>query len=788
MKHKKLRIVPQGMGPLYNAEAAKRGEAQTLVNLREREDCLVAVGSPAPAGNIPYGHRLLAINGDHLITARDSDVAIDGTVVATVRGNVLHARVLGRFIIVATTCQCVVLHQRDNGYVTLTPEEAVPRVTLAATATSRFTATVPAVTFENPYRTWQAPLTAQDQRMVLAAVGTAWRDARAAATAAGRHCGPLLARYGVRLWDDSYLWMSQPVVVGGATIHSHYRTSMALTTGNSQFTGTQQGTLGLDAYALDIVALDAIPSAWRPLVKAIDVLTTPATSAVSTTLDYRCAFDTSRVPVLEAGLKPRPDNQLWNDLFGAQWTVVATATPAPDGTLTFSTVATPSMRFSNAQLAPLMSHLAWEQLECATLVHDGRLHLAPLWCRPVNPWHAAMWCEAVTGDPCEATVTVTLIDEQGMRHVTTREQLAGTPTVLNALITYPDVRATHIAISAGGRCWQADLVPWQEAGLAMAVASTWEGHATSTGTIAASNEIEGGLVVRAVLEVSEVQNPFVFTTVNVGLHYDIVAMAAAVTPIYNGGFGRYPLYLFTTGGIYALAQGAAAYGGTRYVSELLIDGQVAPVTGGGRVWFFDKEGRVCALHGAKAEVMSGLLGANSLAWNSVERELAVCGLYDTVPTLMPSGHFYYRHANWQQVFSDEAHALAVDFNGNLFNMLHEDTTGDVEVEYRSRPMRADEFMRCAPHRLVWSGHAHDAQLSFKLLGSRMPAPVAPHAGFDVTECPHDSSFLITAMDIEGHLLRPLVMRVAPLPQRAFILEVTGHGTDISLHPTLVEKR
>lgn len=789
MKHTQLRITPQGLTALHNAEAALPGQASKLVNLREREDCLAAVGMPAAAGSIAASHRLLAIDGTHLVTARDRQVAIDGQVVATAAGRVREARVMGRFVVITTTAGSLVLHRRGDSYVPLIPAEAVPGVRLAASATARFTATVPAITFDTPYRSWQAPLSTQDERATLAAVTGAWRDAMAAATAAGRHCGVLLARYAVRLWDDSYLWMSQPVALGGATVRNHYRAGMALTTADSQFTGTRQGTLDLDAFAIEATALDAITPTWLPLVKAVDVLATPAISPVATTLDYRCATDaSSHMPVLEAGLRPRPYNALWDDLLAAGWAVVATAVPAADGTLVFTPMRTPSGRFTNARLAPLMAHLAWERHDCAALVHDGRLHLAPRRRRPVNPWRVALWCEQMTGQPCEAVVTVTLTDEQGTRYVTTRENISGEPTALNALVAYPDVRATHIIVNIGSRSWQAHLTPWHEAGLAIAVAPSWQGHATVAGTLAVPSGADDSLAERASLAVSEVLNPFVFTTKSVGLHHDILAMATAVTPIYNGGFGRYPIYLFTTGGILALAQGTTAYGGTRPVAEQIIADEMTPVTGADRVWFVDRHRRLCALHGARVEVLSGPLDASSIAWNSVERELVAVDTAGRVTVRMSSGRFYHRDVAWRQVFSDEARALAVDPDGNVFDLQDEDPAAMVTVAYRSRPILADELMRNAPHYVVWNAHAHDARLTLGLLATRLPPPVAAQPDFDDITCPRDGAFPVAAITARGHLLRPLAMRVPPLPQRAFILKVEGSGGGISLHPVLIGKR
>ena len=47
----------------------------------------------------------------------------------------------------------------------------------------------------------------------------------------------MLVRWGVRLVDDSYLWLSEPQRVGDITLGNADRVSAVVTTSSSRFTG-----------------------------------------------------------------------------------------------------------------------------------------------------------------------------------------------------------------------------------------------------------------------------------------------------------------------------------------------------------------------------------------------------------------------------------------------------------------------------------------------------------------------------------------------------------------------
>lgn len=802
MKNNTLTIIPAAATPVNNLEDAPRGHAAVALNLRERDNCLTAVGRPAITGSLAAGHRLLLIHDGHLITARERDIAIDGDVITTSPAAIKQAHAFAAFVVITTAGACIVLHRNGDTYHELNIDDAIVPVTLGASAMATFTASIPALTFHNPYRSWQAPLSADDQALVLNAVKQARANADNAARAAGRYTGPLLVRYALRLWDDEYLWMSQPILVGTDTLQPNYRTALTVTVDDSRFAGTVAATMSVGAYAVTARATQAVAPQWQPLVKAIDILATPAAAPVGNTLDYRCASSTasgSRVYLLEAGLTPRTENALWSSLFKQSWTVIATA--AVNGDIpVFNDIAAPSLRFTGAQLEPLMRRMSYLPLGAAALLHDGLMHLAPAATLPTCNWRIASWA-VPSGDltPCPATASILIAGSNGTRLLTLSETLPFTPAALNPLLAVHDTRATALTVTAGGNTWHATLLPWQEAGMAIAVASMTAGHtpqdtAPATGDTPPVEPAE----VRGSMEVSRLNNPLVYATENLAMSHRVLALARAGAPIYNGGFGRYPIYLFTDGGVFALAQGSSAYGSTRPLAGAIINEEIAPVNADDMVWFIDNRDRLCALKGAVLTTHADDTATAQLAWNGFERELVMRSHDNEVAVKLPSGRFYRRDTAWQQLYCDETHCLAVDTEGHILDLTREDFTRPVHFVYQSVP-----FTVSGPiSRVVWSVHAHDAALSLSMHGYRCPPRVnnrrtlltAPVAQL----CSRDGLFLIASLSLTGNPTRPIPMVTPPtsptspcaaaspaIPHRAVTLRIDGTATGAAILPVTV---
>ena len=254
----KLRIVHRGVAQLHNGESAQPGLAAVLTNMREREDALEVVGNPRSIDQLELGDSMLLVDDDRTLVLRDGNVVWNNVVVLNTAATVISAHKVGAMLVVVTSEGNVVMRRTASGYSTLNIDSALPQLHLSAVEQQAMTTTIPAFEFDQPYTAWQAPLATADveaySRLVRNAVATMQRSA----ASQGRFTGVMLVRYAVRLWDDSYLWVSQPLMVGHSLISANYRSTATVTSSNNRFTGTEAFSLEVNSYRLGISVAQGI--------------------------------------------------------------------------------------------------------------------------------------------------------------------------------------------------------------------------------------------------------------------------------------------------------------------------------------------------------------------------------------------------------------------------------------------------------------------------------------------------------------------------------------------------
>lgn len=117
-----------------------------------------------------------------------------------------------------------------------------------------------------------------------------------------------------------------------------------------------------------------------------------------------------------------------------------------------------------------------------------------------------------------------------------------------------------------------------------------------------------------VLKVSAVDNPFYFPTAQTyKFEGNIVALASNAEAISTGQFGQYPLFVFTTEGIWAMAvdvSGQGAYVSQSPFSREVCSGAVCPVSGG--IVFTTERGVMAISGGQVTELSQPLDGLENL--------------------------------------------------------------------------------------------------------------------------------------------------------------------------------
>lgn len=807
---KKLRIVHRGVTQLHNGESAVLGEAATLVNMREREDALEVVGGPQQVGQLEPGDKVLLVDDDRTLVLRNNILMWDDVVILEPSGQVIAAHKVGMLLVVVTSVGNVVLRRTVSGYEPLDPSTAIPQIHITAAEQAAMTSTIGAYEFENSYNTWQAPLHSADLDALTRLMRNAVTTLQNQAASQGRYTGVLLARYAVRLWDDSYLWMSQPVMVGHSIISNSYRTTATVTTSGNAFSGIESCNLSMDSYRLGITMASGITSEWRHLVKAIDVMVSPASSLVDLNagLDYRCVVTTSsgtRRYLLEIGPKPRSASAILQGVLNGDWRVVASTTEldgsgfkavntavASQQTITglrcdvVTSQLLAAQRVSREQCAQVMENCSQDVVSQVSMEHNGRLFQAPTAFNVSNPWRVLPWLDgSPTASATTATVQVTLSTSDGEVVITKHETCPCNSANLNPMISFPDVRATHIAIAVGNKVWEGDLAPIDGLGMAVFVNPALLSNVMTTGTISGQGSSSVTLPSQGTVVVSEVGNPLVTQWRAEVSGCRILALGAACRPIYSGGFGRYPIYVFTTQGIMALPQSTkGTWGEPRLITEVVLGDGAKPVAGGDALWFVSQHGILCRLSGSTvSRMLSEVAGETQLAWNDRERELWLAHGDGGVVVVMPSWRSYSRDMAVGSLYSDPIHSLAVTADGTLLDLSHE-LPAVKNVSFLSHPFPIDPTRRLK--RISWNVFTmHNAQSAMHNVEGAHPIDtlVLTLRGELGRSC---HGYIISQVRATGIVAAPLSRPIIAPPTRTLRLQVEATVyTRTLLLPTLI---
>ena len=802
-KSQEIRISHSGEPLLHNMESAPAGAASQVVNLREREDALEVVGEPAVVAQGVAGDRVLLVDDDRVLLLRAGKVMWGDVVVLDCDDSVMAAHAVGALVVITTGGENRLLLRTATGYEPLRLADAIPQIHLAAVESQDVTWQLPAMTFDAPYNTWQAPLNATDLQRLAALVRSSMASIATEASRQGRYTGVMLARYGVRLWDDSYLWLSPPVMVGHEVVKSSYRATTTVTVSGGAYAGIEATTLSQGSYRLGISVASGVAASWQGLVKSIDVMVMPTAAVVDTSrgVDYRCVTSTSggtRRYLLEVGPYACSHSAIVQQLLRGNWHVVATTSRLDHLTTAgFEAIntATASQQVLNgvscrAVVAQLSHDIQVSQEVCQTvhtdisqvplgtvaMSHNGHLYQVPSRVRLSAPWHVLpTMAGTMAQNSCVARVAVTLSTSRGNVTVSGTFPCSHSATAFNPLIAYPDPRATHMAIEVNGLIAECDLSPWNEGGMAVFINPSLTAIATSAGSVPTGEAVTEP--VTGVMTVSATGNALATRRRANVSGCRILALAPACRPIYSGGFGRYPVYLFTTQGVMALPQSTGGdWGEARLITEQVVASDITPVEGDNGVWLVSCHGMLYFLQGSTARlVATDVEGGSRLAWNSVERELWIVSPAGAVRVITPRGNAYSRSLVTGDVYSDSLNALAVTAQGTLVDLAHE-LPCDTVVAYRSCPIVMHERMKKHLRHITWNlftaphgSAAGDVELTLR--------------GERGSSC---HGFVVTTVHARGVLAAPLSRALAPVAVRSVRLMLAGTlPTGTMLQPTLL---
>lgn len=242
-----------------------------------------------------------------------------------------------------------------------------------------------------------------------------------------------------------------------------------------------------------------------------------------------------------------------------------------------------------------------------------------------------------------------------------------------------------------------------------------------------------------------------------------LALAVVTRPLYSGGFGRYPVYVFTDDGIYAIPQSSVkgTLGEARLVDRTVIAPAVSPVEGDRDIWFMSRHGHLCRLSGAALTVCTRDVVCTEMAWCNEFGELWLLPSQGHPVVMMPSGRMSHRGVEAVQLLSDAQHAVAVTRRGVVLDLEQDQSVGMMPVEWRSHPVALDPLMARAVKRVVWHVSGSEVDLTLNVTGQR---------GIFTQDRE------VSTMVISGEASQPLATAPMAVRARTMTLAMTGQAT------------
>lgn len=775
---KKLKIEPIGSVNRRNAESGTSGECSALMNMRECSNALQAVGRWKVLGQVSAGEKLLLVdtrNGvDYHLTSRGNDIYMHGKKqggeyeqcnekLCSLKSEPLWAQSVGCFVVISTQQGCRYLYFKDCTYRLLDIADAIPQLKLEATNGRTIEETVAGKIFKNVYKQWTG-LKADDKSQLKTSVLSAYSSMLKRTNQRGLFLQPVVARYALKLWDDSYAWVSAPVVVGkGVQLRGMVSAEV-----DSELLSYGDSVLSADVYNVGVRMLKKPSDDWIPLIKSVDVLVGEESSPYTQDdIDCRCETDTDLARCLSYRLIERNRNTVVKEVVNPEkWHVIASfadLNELQDKTnVLWRNDTMPVVKRDD--IANLTASINHEIVANTGLSMNGRLYEGGHESVMCNAWESVQsWGSGRVNIPCEVIVTVKLNTMQGEAVKVTRETYDSTPEQLNTLIAYPDTRAKEMTIRILSNDeitqWTGKLSAVAEQGIACFINDDFNETELESGVSfyepTEQNTVEQ---VSSELAVYRNGNPFVKEQVRAVWQGEILDIALVPKTVYSSVFGRYPVYVFTTRGIYAVAyKEMGDYKDVQLIDTRRLKRNCTIATSRDRVYFVSADDELCMISGKNVSVLSSVSGdVSHLIWLKSCGELLVRHDDDSIHVEMSSGRKYNRDVKLLNVYGDLYNALAITTDYNMVD-LNEETTDTVGVFFETYLIPVENDSLIAPMRLCVNVTGNEVvQGKVDLLGS------------DGATC--DWRVLET-ITFSGKVCHPLVSRIYAKPCRLIKLRL-----------------
>lgn len=768
----KSRFTFNGIKRATSPALSQPGDCSAIVNLRQKSGSLVPVNSPEiyykPAQSdrqLLYIHN--CYDGEHHITADRyaifHEVFIDKETQAlsqkseklfTFDSPVTLAQSIGNTLIVVCTKNVYYLLYKNGSYIFLGERPEMPEISFYSYTKYTDAYNVAEYTFMKGYNN-PTRLDTEDINYFNTAYYNAFFQLQEKAWNRYYFVQPILIRYALKLYDDSYLFASSPVMIAQPDPIQPCRMSIRLRNSNELCTGSFGGQIIAGNYSISYFVHRINLDDWTDIVKSIDIYVTPEATIFEPDqkqqgLTYKITRTESNGTVsfvLNGDIsflsqETIQKRYLQSPLFYKIATIENYTELEPNHAYDIDNKIRPDMLVHEEVLSPDNTTLLSMGAE-VSYVYNKRLHLANLTRKLFPGFPLSLFrADKKSSGAATAYVVTYLKTERGESRVVWSGELAYYGNSFSPLLSYPDSNAYQmdIAVKFGTTIYRGSfpLTPskyenradYLEKSLTAIVLQSDTSGSTSLVVPQPEND---SFSQNNILRVSQVENPFSFPaelTYTVS-NKDITGIATVTSALSEGQFGEFPLYLFTEEGIWALQNGSGetCYGLQHQLSREPIskDFPIIPLE---EAVVFASSKELSLLQGATvqpilsfdeiiyekneiikdhnlSEVMLQATYDNStlaqyvknsiIAYNSLDKELIFC-LPEVEYSLvlhLPTLYMYRATQIYTHFLSDASHLLGQDQDGTVYDLKQKKNSFNQEISILSRPIsfQYDTFQR-----------------------------------------------------------------------------------------------
>lgn len=371
---------------------------------------------------------------------------------------------------------------------------------------------------------------------------------------AGHVIYPVLVRYAVRLFDESYVMHSSPLLVGEPNF-----IRMAVSKTKFDF-----DSLSVEGFTYKLIAnprtigvkydLSGL-SGWKDVASSVDIFVSRpfVINDLDSTIKTVTVLDKNNMMV---DLPFKSESELLEEIGDISNFYLVKSIPIGDISNGFENIFAEGKAFKNLEQQDVATDDDFTRsgITGNLYTYNGKLHVGNIREKLAKPYPLGMFA---VSDINEFTVNteVHVKTESGMKIVHGASTAYG--AMVSPYLSYPDSRAVKMIIYNDKYYDEIPLKPHPFLNIAYSLKGLYPHSITDKyGTYTPLPE-DSVSVAPNKLKVSNVSNPFYFPakqTYTVSSR-NIVAMATATTALSTGQFGQFPLYVFTGEGVFALSVG-----------------------------------------------------------------------------------------------------------------------------------------------------------------------------------------------------------------------------------------